>query len=197
MVIILRHTSLTMPDKAWPFTTQNTRRNYPLKLHRCQNWLTIPTSITVYVDDTHRLNLFLNQGESFNCYWKADDNLQCWYTNSHDQAELAKEVQTEQNNGEEILHIWEPGEITYSEWKIEKMSWDRIDFTNMKEHYGIILEIVTTEGEFVQYEILNSSHAGDMQIEADRTGYYTLCFYLSSDYDKESVNVVLRYWVVR
>lgn len=157
----------------------------------------IETNFTVYADDTYRFNFFLNQGESFNCYWKASDYLQCWCTNSYGQAKLTKEVQIDPNSEEEILRIWEPGEITYpSEWKMEKMGWDRIDFTSMKEYYGVILEIVTTEGEFVQYEILNSGRAGDIQIKADRTGYYTLCFYVSH-YDTESVDVVLRYWVVR
>ena len=145
------------------------------------------TNFMVYEGDTYRFNFFLNQGESFNCYWKANDYLQCWYTNSYGQAKLRKEVQIDPNIGRSRL--WEPGEIPFKSWM-----GDITDWTSMKENYGFIIEYEDNEGNFVEFETLDGGRAGDVQIEADRTGYYTLCFYIFY-YDTESVDVVLRYRV--
>ena len=143
------------------------------------------TNFTVYADDTYRFNFFLNEGETFEYYWKASDYLQCWYTNSYGQAKLIEEIQIDPNIGR--LRLWEPGEIPFKSWME-----DTTDWTSMKETYGFIIEYEDNEGNFVEFETLDGGRAGDGQIEADRTGYYTLNFYIFY-HDIESVDVVMRY----
>lgn len=171
---------------------------FSLVLTGCATTVPTPAQETEYTEvnfllykgDTYRYNFFLNQGESFNCYWKASDSLQCWYTNSYGQAKLEdepeKEIQMDPNIGR--VRLWEPGKIPYQSWMAEG-GWD---ITNMRENYGFILEFEDHEGNFIEIETLDGGRAGDMQIEADRTGYYTLCFYIYF-HDTESVDVVLRY----
>jgi len=138
-------------------------------------------TFTVYQNDFYRLEIFLNEGESLECYWTSSDYLTWWYRDSYGRPTLidGPAVGTILENGKRVEWIWEPG--------------DTLPGLDEPLEY-LFIEIVDADGNMITETSVNGSRNDEGHIEADRMGYHTLCFDMFYD-DTESVDVTIRYRV--
>lgn len=140
---------------------------------------------TVLTDKVYRLDIFANEGDSITGYWKSSDSLQYWYTDSYGLPRLMlTEEPSVSPTGERIGRLHEPGEG----FRLLEM-W-HATFLDREAWF----EIKNAKGDIVDFETLSGARAHNVQVEADRTGYYSLCFYIYDD-DVKSVDVTIRYQV--
>jgi len=138
-------------------------------------------TFTVYQNDFYRSEVFLEEGESLECYWTSSDPLTWWYRNSYGSPTLidGPAIGTILENGNRVKWIWEPGDTL-------------LELDEPLER--LFVEVVDADGNIILETSVGGSCNDEGHIEADRTGYYTLCFDMFDD-DIESVDVTLQYRV--
>lgn len=124
---------------------------------------------TVATGEIYRLNIFVNEGDTITSYWKADNALYCWYTDSRGVAKPIVDYGVG-SNGERVIGVREPGPEEYP-----------------------CLRIADADGNYLRDESMDGSNGNEFQLEASQTGYHSICFMLF--YSDENTNVVIRYSV--
>jgi hypothetical protein len=128
------------------------------------------TQVVVSEGDIYRFDIFADEDNTIEVYWKPETAVCSWYTLPNGLAKPLCDYGTGPN-GEKVAGVSEP--------------------TQLGE--GPSLIVIDANGQYLYDDPMDGDNGGQFQIQADQAGYYSICF--MPFYSGESVSVTIRYRV--